>query len=512
VYERIAQTVPIPTWATYDQRQIRLRRLRALLDGTFYDKLPYSFLDEAEGRRGIPVTNKRPSVRYPLLREVAVSLARKLWAGSHFPRFVHKRDAVQDAAQALIDEGQLNRRLLRMSRIASVGSAAITFTILAGRIVYRVWWPEDCDPFFDAFDELERLRIRYVTSGNDLKARGFTVTAKGESLRPGDPYWYVQDLTTTEHITYYPMADGDWSPARDGVNAKLTVIADPEWTVTHNLGFVPGVWVRNLSEGEYPDGECTWWPAVPTAIHLDYTLSMLGRGLWYGASPQPVVKGELRNYEPGGPPGGPPIFRRGPATFLQVDADRKRGDVETRGADVKLLEMTGQWLTHAVEYVREARKLALEAIAASRKDPDNIRGNLSGKAMELLEDDTIDLLMELRTTHGDGGAVPVVRKSLMAARKMRHPTLAGVSVRDVDTLTAQWPLPFQPDPTDLQVFTTALMLAEQRGYVEREYAGTMWRNYADVPDAPAGTPAPPTAPPAIPAAAGDGQGGRRPTS
>jgi hypothetical protein len=480
VYDTIRTKLVWPTWAMRNERYKRLTTLGLLLDGKFYNHLPYAFHQEKDsGRNFISVVDRRPSVRYNLLKEVATRISRKLWAGPHFPRLVHTNKNLTEAAEDLMQEGKLADKLLLATRWGSVGSVAIAFRIIKGCIVYYVWRPQDCDPRFDAMGELDRLRWRYITSGTALLARGLTMTWNGRPIVAEEAYWYIQDLTRNEDLTYYPLRADEWDPTSTE-GRKLLRIDDPNWSVVHNLGFVQAQWFTNLSGGEYPDGDCTWEPAVNTSIHLEYTLSMLGRGIWYNSAPQVVLKGEMLNQEE---MGNNLYIKRGPANLIQIDVDRKMGEGEaTSGADVKLLEMNGAWIAHAMEYIKEARQLALEQIQSSRKDPDNITGTMSGKAMELLEDDTTDLLMEMRTNYGDNGFLPLLRHSLEAAKKARHPAVVRVSLGTLDDLHAQWPLPFQPDPQDLQVYTAALQIAAGLGFVDPETAAIMWQNYADVPE------------------------------
>jgi hypothetical protein len=490
VYRAIAGKMPWPAWAMKDARYRRLATYAKLLDGTFYDHLTFPFHQEFDqSRRYISVYERRPSVRYPLLEEIAVALARKLWAGGHFPKFVHDSDRLIEAIDALVDEGQLVNIMLDVSEKAAVGSAAVTFQILNGKLLYHVWPAHHCRPIFASNGDLAVLRVQYVTSGADLLERGITWAVNNlqafgganrqrqEPIKADQSYWFVQDFGAQADVVYYPFEQTEWDPTQ-GSTALIPI--DKPWSDPHAMGFVKGVWIKNVG-GVWPDGKPMWPPGViDTAINLDYTLSLLGRGIWYNSAPQVVLKGELLNQEDLGP--GGVRFNRGPANMLQIPMDKDDGGEKTSNADIKLLEMRGQWIQYALEYVRQERMVALEGAHASRKDPDAIKGQMTGRAMQLIEDDVTDHIHETRNSHGTYGILPLIRKTILAAKIVRHPAVANVSVRSLDELQLQWPLPFSPDPTDLQVFTTTLTVAEAQGYIDNATAGMMFRNYADAPE------------------------------
>jgi len=81
------------------------------------------------------------------------------------------------------------------------------------------------------------------------------------------------------------------------VNNGLPVEIDLNRTVSHGLGFVPVVWIRNLpgysSTGDPNDGMCTFRAAIDTQIEIDYQLSQAGRGLKYSSDPTLLLKEPL---------------------------------------------------------------------------------------------------------------------------------------------------------------------------------------------------------------------------
>jgi hypothetical protein len=63
------------------------------------------------------------------------------------------------------------------------------------------------------------------------------------------------------------------------------MLRDDDRSMSHRLGFVPMVWIRNLPGGRGVDGACTFRAAIETGIEIDYQLSQAGRGLKYSSDP-----------------------------------------------------------------------------------------------------------------------------------------------------------------------------------------------------------------------------------
>jgi hypothetical protein len=93
----------------------------------------------------------------------------------------------------------------------------------------------------------------------------------------------------------------------------------------------------------------------------------------------------------------------------------------------------------------------LEQIAASRKDPDKMKAPLSGRAMEYLDEESNDLVMDLRSQYGEDGALPLIKKIAMAAKLMGDNAVGGIQL--------QWPRLFQPTPDELFALMQALQIA-----------------------------------------------------
>lgn len=447
MFKTIAKSIPAYPWAPDGSRYRELDVRDRLLDGTFYDHLMYSFYQEMDGNNPVSITDRRPSSQFRLPRMVARWSARKLFSGRHVPRVKHSDPKQREKIEALIVMTGLYRTMMEIVLRGSVGSVAATFRIETTpqdnttenvNASVRVWKAKYCWPTFDTMGELAALRVCYITSPTALKALNIP---KMDVLEPNRQYWFVRDFLTDKEITYQPVLDCDWDPVRGWSDSAPKKSFEPWEQIDHKLGFVPGHWFKNLTGGTDPDGVATWEDAIPDTIELDYLQSQISRGTRYNCAPQPVIKGKLLN--------SPNDFARGPATAIFLDGDRKGEDGMTlTGGDAFLLEMDGKGTEAGLKVVDKLHDHALEQISAARKDPQRMKGPLSGRGMEFLDEDSHDLVMELRTSYGDEGMLPLLRKLVVAA------------LDDVDAtaMSLIWPRLYQPTAADLQAIGTALSL------------------------------------------------------
>ena len=435
---QIAARIKYPEWVRYCARYSRLDLLDRCLDGTLYDVLPYSYYDERKTNGDpVPMKDRRPAAQFHLPQLVARSCARKLFSGRHIPR-IRNADNPKLALEfeKNLTNWKLWEALIEAASRGSVGSVAVTFRVSEDqRISFSVWPSKYCTPTFDDMGQLAALRVAYVTTAAQLEAAG------AEGLNPTRMYWFVRDYLPTSEINYVPLEHDQWNPV--GVNIAEGIALTPREEITHNFGFVPGVWFRNLAGGETPDGLCTWRPALENSIELDYDLSQSGRGVRYNCAPQLVVIGQLA----GDTTDDDGVLHRGPADYLQFNAAHKTEDGETiGGGDAKLLEMDGAGTKAALDLTERLRALALEQICASRKNPEQIKGVLSGRAMEYLDEDFNDLVMELRTAYDP---IELVGKVAMA---LGMDDLVG-------GLVSQWPRLYAPTVQDIALLIPALIAA-----------------------------------------------------
>lgn len=448
MFRKISATIQLPQWAQQDDRYMRLDLRDRLLDGTFYDHLKYAFYDETEPGtdKEIPIADRRPSAQFRLPRMVSRWCARKLFAGRHRPKLRHPDKDKLAPVMGLLRRGHFMQAMTKAVLWGSVGAVAVTFRVELDsgqepRLALQLWRAKYCKPSFDEMGELSQLRVNYTSRGSYFRALGAT---DQEVDDPAGEYWYIRDYLPDRDVTYKPVKRDDWDPVNgfhDSARVKELVPWD-KLKNEHALGFVPGHWFVNLAGGDDPDGACTWSDAIPNSIELDYTLSQVGRGVRYNCAPQLVVIGRILNA----------TVTRGPMSYLHVAAGYKDEDGATvEGGDAKLLEMSGTGTTAALNLIDHLRNYALEQIAASRKDPDKMKAPLSGRAMEYLDEDTGDLVMDLRNQYGEDGALPLIKKICIAAELMKAP--------EAGKLALQWPRMFQPTPDEVKALIEGFAMA-----------------------------------------------------
>lgn len=512
-----------PKWADERWREMKARELALL--GKFYDHLLYPFTTETRSdQEYIPVIERRPSAPYNLPRAIAAETRRWLWAGRNCPRLQFEDANTLLALQRLVKESSLVEKMAEATFFGSVGSVALTFQIRPGRdgyphIIFDCWRAKDCSVTFNDVGELMRLRVQYLCLGRSFIAQGVTKAASetgpnglDEEIQPDKLYWFTRDYDEQWVTTYRPIAEADYSPADPEQQRKLK--PDLERSDAHALGFVPGVWIRNLPGGDHPDGDSTWLPAMNTSITLDYTLSMVPRGLWANLCPQLVIVGDPTNQ------GVDQIGRvviRGPSNVIQFQGVTKGIDGQSYGGgSANLLESNGQIFKSATEVIDAFKKTAKEQIQASRKDPDKLTTAQSGVAVNALEEEHMGLVQELRCSYGDDGYIELLVKVAIAAKLAGHPAVASVEInpdRLRDELGLQWPREII-SPQDFSYIEPALMDTVERKMVPAQDVADWIRTHLDLPWRPgekvpedAGLPIPPPVDPNKPQPPDKGQPG-----
>ena len=407
MFQTICELIPGDT--DFPARARRLGLMRRVLEGTFYDALPYEFHEErTAGGEYIPLRHRKPSVRYALARVVVEDSVALLFSEGHFPRVDCADDAVRLLLRGVFRECRLNQVMVEAAVRGSIGSSCILMRVLRGRLFFDVLDTVWLTPAWDreAPDTLISVVERYKVPGVDLVAAGYL------GVDTQAVYWFERRWDAEGETWFVPREVG-------GAGAA---VVDEGRSVRHGLGFVPMVWIRNLPGGVAPDGLCTFRAAVETSIEIDYQLSQAGRGLKYSSDPTLLIK------EPAG---------------LEGDLVRGAGNalVVSEKGDARLLEIGGTAAGAVLDYVRMLRELALEGVHGNRADASRLGAPASGRALELMNQGLVWLADNLRVSYGEGGLLPLCRMVLLAAG--RYPlVVAGRAAGVVDggaELGLVWP-------------------------------------------------------------------------
>ena len=449
----------IPRDPDYPDRFRQLDLLRRVRDGALYDVLPHQFHEEksASGEY-VPLRDRAPSVRYALPRIVVDDSVSMLFGEGRFPSIDCEHQPTREALADLAKDLRLGVLMSDAALRGSIGSVAIRLRVLRGRLfldaldtplLTPAWKPE-------APDELASVTEAYKVRGDTLMdASGYA------GLDRAATYWFRRVWDELAETWFLPQ------PVVEAQQGKPPVV-DPTRSVTHALGFVPLVWIRNLPGGDGPDGGCTFRAAIETSIEIDYQLSQAGRGLKYSSDPLLVIK------EPAAPDGA---IVRSAGNALVVD----------EGGDAKMLEIGGSAAAAVIDYVRTLREYALESVHGNRSSADKLATAQSGRAMELLHLPLINLTDHLRSSYGEYGLLQVARLILRAAERYEI-TVGGVKLPKMDAgqrLSLRWPPFFPPTQRDLVDEAATISTLMAASVLSQETAIKIVATSHDIGDAPA---------------------------
>ncbi len=441
----------VPRDRDFSERAWTLGVLRRVFDGTIYDVLPYEFHQEkTPSGEYIPLRHRRPSVRYALARVVVEDSVALLFSEGHFPVIESPDPDVRTALAAVVRDARLNAVMTEAGLRGSVGSVALYMRIMRGRVFVDVVDTQFLTPVWDTQepDRLVRVTERVKVAGCDLADQGYIIDD------PDSDYWFVRMWDTEEETWFLP----------ERVGSAATLLRDDDRSVSHRLGFVPMVWIRNLPGGKGIDGACTFRAAVETGIEIDYQLSQAGRGLKYSSDPTLLIR------EPAGLDG---TMVRGAANALVV----------SEKGDAKLLEIGGTASQAVIDYVRTLREFALESIHGNRVDASRLTAPASGRALEMMNQGLLWLADNLRISYG-GGLLALARMILRAAH-IYPLCLEGAALPPMDADTAlslRWPDWYPADSLDRQRQAETMISLVAAKQISRETALRVLSPLYDIDD------------------------------
>ncbi len=425
----------------WSYRQQKLFILRKFLDGSIYDRLlPFHDEYDGEGQSGqyVKLVRRRPSAIYNLPKIIVNESTGMLFGEQHFPivRCVNQGEKNEDITSFLkyiTDTAKIRRKMLEAAKKGSIGSVCIIVKVLNGKFHLDILRTQSLTPYFDRLqpNKLIRLVDKKKVDGYSIKAFGYDVDKEDLNKL----FYFVREWTTTEEIYYVPYLCQDekegYIPKKDSNNSSV-----------HNFGFVPAIWIKNISEDEDIDGECTFESILDLTVLICYQLSQLGRGFNYNSDPTLVIK------NPSSLEGTALIKGSG---ILNLD---EKGDAY-------YAEMKGDASGKVMEYVNLLREYAIEVGRGNRSSPEKISGAQSGTALKLLNGALISLVGELRLTYGEDGLISLYEMILSICKSPNIEIDFGeskVTIPDNYQLVLDWPelYPSTPDEDfqEAQTLTT----------------------------------------------------------
>ena len=447
----LALQARMPRDSTLPLRSFKLGALEAVLEGRQYDVLSYAFSKErSDAGEYVPLDERRPSVRSGLCRVVVDDSVSLLFGEGHWPSLRATDSRTTSVLSDLVRECRLNETMLDAATRGSIGSIAVQLRIVQSRPYFEVLSTKFLSPVWRRDNPRELLMVTecYKVSALDLIAQGYDVSPSS------GPYWFKR-LWNDQAEQWFLPTPIEAEPS--------TMLLDTERSVIHNLGFVPIVWIRNISgsgghDPDGPDGTCTFAAGIDTVIEADYLLSQAGRGLKYGSDPTLVLK------DPSAGSGSSRGFRTGgAATALTLPPE----------GDAKLLEINGNAAAAVLAHVQELRAIALEAMHGNRAHGDRLGSAQSGRAIELMCQGLIWLADRLRISYGEGGLLGLLKMLCQASARLERGLLVGGELyADLDPggLALIWPSWFPANFADRQAQASSVATLLQAGVIDQQAA------------------------------------------
>ena len=423
----------IPKDADLPERAHTIEVLNRVLDGELYDVLPHPFhMEKNDAGEYVLLRDRRPSVMTGIIKTVVDDTVSMLFSEGHFPEVYTEDETLREQMAALIKQCNLNLTMIEAATFGSVGSVVIWLRVLKGKPYFEALRTTYLTPVYysDEPDRLQMVVERRKVKGSQLREAGYT------GVEDAATYWFEREWTETEEVWYQPREVA--KVKNDPEHNKR--VKDTTRSVTHGLGFVPMVWIKNLPGGKGVDGAPTMTrEAINTVIEADYQLSQVGRGLKYSQDPTLILK------EPAVDAEGRIV--KAPGNALQVG----------EGGDAKLLEINGSAAKVVLEYVHALRDVALESMHGNRSNPDKMSAAQSGRALELMHQALIWLADKLRISYGEGALLQLLNMVIKASQKLEiivdDKKLKGIKA---EKLTLVWPAWFPPTHEDKMNQATAL--------------------------------------------------------
>jgi hypothetical protein len=436
--------------AFYQGRQYEGRGLQPS-----WDKVPV-------GQRPAPLRLQKPSVQYDVPKTIVDRPTALLFGEGRFPELHLDPDAPDTDVKAVnawlarvADEGKLAHQALVWGKLAnSVGSGCLTWAVVAGEgdeageFEFTPHKTQYCTPTFDPKrpGRLVALEKKYSYVKTVRRDTAAGVVAVQET------WWHRETWDRAAHVVYADQP----APKDGGEPATWTDVAD---TATHDFGFVPGVWVKPLDDGEAAnvDGPPLTCGIEDLTEDIDRTLSQKSRALRYNLDPE--------RWYTGLSPEQAATLKVGGGATTALPKDGAAG----------LLEMSNGPQEAAEAHVTAHKARAFETTRVVSPDPEKLLAAArSGRALEILHGPMIELVGELRQTFGSA-LRDLLNQIVRAARagklgalgKLASPPPAAIPPGRVKLA---WGPYWNPSPEDLQTAANIAATLVREEICDRETA------------------------------------------
>jgi hypothetical protein len=440
-------------------RQKRLEALDRVLQGTHYDHISYPFDQERTSGKYISLHERRPSINSMLCRVVVEDSVSLLFGDAHFPRVEAANQATANSLQHVFKSLRIQEQMTSAAIQGSIGSVALEFLVFNRKPILRVLNTKYITPRFHHIDEDQLLSVteKRKVERSELEALGYTGLNRDVTW-----FWFLKEWNQKQVVFYkpWPCSDRNHQPK-----------PDPERTVDHHMDRCPIIWITNLPGGSRIDGPSTFEAGINAVLQHDVMWSMGTRALKYNSDPIKVV-------------------------FTDDDIEKVQGGSDrllrfSRESKFELLELEGTASDANLNWLRELRNVALEAVHGLRAHSDKLTMPNSASAIELLHQPLIWLADKLRLTYGEGALLQVAQMICHASTVINRTDksekgllVAGVNIQNLDPtgLSLNWPTWFPMSATELRESAQAADYNIRNGVISPETATKQFAPVYEVED------------------------------
>lgn len=430
--------------------------LDRLRQGTLYDHISVPFDQESDGSNYIKLRDRRPAVIWNGAKMLVDQVSGLMWGDEQMP-IVRTYDgeepseeerSAEAAIQHLVEVLDLDSVMDEVTEAASSGSCAVVVRSTDEKQPYIEVIPgKECKPAFDPRNPMRLIALEHIypTTGAALFEMGYEI--KDEELK--DAFWFRIVFDKSDETRYLPMRDDRFQRLGelDQHGIRIEWVVDKENSGPHGWPTVNVLWMK-APKGNRIDGKCLYEPIADILVEIDYDLSQVGRGYRYTADPMLAIRrGELRaGVRPAGYDDEDKTQKDSSGAIVKSPTNVL--DIEP-GGEAKLLEISGQGLKAASEYIKQLREWGLEICGGMKSDASTTKGVESGRALEMLFQDLILVLKRWRVALGNKGFLPLVRLLLLGIEKGIL-EIEGVEPVSTDTtMRLLWPAWMTPSGNDL---------------------------------------------------------------
>lgn len=426
-FRELMEGLDLPDGAS--DRYRKLDALGRMLDGTIYDDLDFSFeMENAPGRKHIPLRERRPSVDFNLAYEITQDTLAELFGDEQFPIVTVSQNREQNekatvAVADMIEAVGLQPVIVEAYEEGVIGGVGVVIHRSDdGSPYYEILPAKYCEPVYRSkySNALVALVVTYPISPDAAEDLVPGITKEDEN-KGVEVYWYRYVVGPSETVDYKPLSDERF--ARLGETDDHGDVIQFEELNRESHGFrgrTPATYAKNLGGKQRDmDGPALWWPIRNICIEIDYTLSQAGRGLRYSADPMLFVrKGDMMGGDdtPAGydkPAGGMSTLDSG-GTMVKGVTQTLVG--QGPNSDAKLLEISANGIKEEREFVRDLREYALEIIGGSKARAEHLKGAPSGRALDKSSKPLRRLVRRQRRPYGLGLLLDLIDLTLYGVR------------------------------------------------------------------------------------------------